>query len=271
MRIRVLAGVVVAEVLAVAAYVKVVRPRLVRWGATDAEVAGPLPGDEVVPEPRTTSTRAVDIGAPPQDVWPWLVQIGQDRGGLYSYDWLENLLGLRFHSADRPHPEWELELGDVVRLTPEDGGGIGLTVVHKDPPGALVLAGLPAGMADDGDDDAAGDGLRVSWAFVVRPRDGGSRLLVRWRSSYPSGLANDLANRWLLEPVHFVMERKMLLGIADRAERIVHEPVWPLTAEQLEEVPGFTMAGAPRRRPAGPARSTPSPARPTPPGAAGGP
>jgi hypothetical protein len=248
MRIRVLAGVVVAEVLAVAAYVKVVRPRLVRWGATDAEVAGPLPGDEVVPEPRTTSTRAVDIGAPPQDVWPWLVQIGQDRGGLYSYDWLENLLGLRFHSADRPHPEWELELGDVVRLTPDDGGGIGLTVVHKD-----------------------GRALRVSWAFVVRPRDGGSRLLVRWRSSYPSGLANDLANRWLLEPVHFVMERKMLLGIADRAERIVHEPVWPLTAEQLEEVPGFTMAGAPRRRPAGPARSTPSPARPTPPGAAGGP
>jgi hypothetical protein len=265
MRIRVLAGVVVAEALAVAAYVKVARPRLLRCGATDAEVAGPLPGDDVVTAPRATSTRAVDVGAPPEDVWPWLVQMGQDRGGLYSYDWLENLLGLRFHSADRPHPEWELEVGDVVRLAPEDQGGFGPTVVHKDPPHSLVLAVLPT------DDTGDGDALLASWSFVVRPRDGGSRLLVRWRSSYPAGLGPDLANRWLLEPVHFVMERKMLLGIAERAERIVHEPVWPLTAEQLEEVPGLTMAQAPRPSPAPPSGPRPSPAPRTPPGGAAGP
>jgi hypothetical protein len=253
-----------AEVVAVAGYVALARPRILRWGATDDEAVGPLPGDELVPAPRSSSTRAIDIGAPATDVWPWLVQMGQDRGGLYSYDWLENLIGLRFHSADRPHPEWELEVGDVVRLTPEDQGGLGPTVVAKDPPHALVLAGLPP--RGEGD-----DGLRVSWAFVVRAGAEGSRLLVRWRSSYPPGLAADLANRWLLEPVHFVMERKMLLGIRDRAERIVHEPVWPLTAEQLEEVPGLTMATAPRPRPVVPGRSTPAPAPPTPPAGAGGP
>ncbi len=255
-----------AEVAAVVGYLVAVRPRIIRWGAGDGEVVGPLPGDEIVADPMTQSTRAIDVAAPPDDVWPWLVQIGQDRGGLYSYDWLENLLGLRFHSADRPHPEWELEVGDQVLLTPADRGAMGPTVVLKDPPRALVLAGIPT---EDEHDDG---GPRVSWAFVVRPVDdapggaGRSRLLVRWRSSFPPGIASALTNRWLLEPVHFVMERKMLLGIADRAERIVHQPVWPLTAEQLEEVPGFTMSPA-----SGPGGPTSTPAPPTPPAGAGGP
>ena len=82
------------------------------WGATPAEVERTLPGDDILPEPDVVSTRVVAIGAPPSDVWPWLVQMGPGRGGAYTYDWIENLLGLGMHSADTVHPEWQhLEWG----------------------------------------------------------------------------------------------------------------------------------------------------------------
>ena len=111
-----------AAAAAAACYVLAVRPRLLRWGASTQEAAGPLPGDELVPTPRMQSTRAVTIHAPAADVWPWLVQLGAGRGGMYSYDLLENAAGLGIHSADRILPEHQrLDVGDVIPLGPDVG------------------------------------------------------------------------------------------------------------------------------------------------------
>ena len=124
------------------------------WGSTKAERAALLPGDELVPEPATVTTRAVDIAAPAEDVWPWLVQLGQDRAGMYSYDWLENLSGLHIHSADRIHPEWQqLAVGDRVRLVPTGWGplpsGLALPVARIEPGRSLVLRMAPPDMPWD--------------------------------------------------------------------------------------------------------------------------
>jgi hypothetical protein len=185
------------------------RPWHIRWGATDDEVVCPLPGDEIVPRPRKWSTRAITIAAPVEAVWPWLVQIGQGRGGLYSYDWLENVAGCDIHSADRVHPELQdLRPGDAVRLGPQ--GYPAYQVVAIEPSRALILAGNDPDMGAH------------SWVFVLEPIDEQtSRLIVRSRDDYPPTLANVVIWRLITEPVHFVMERKMLLGIKQRAEAMV--------------------------------------------------
>jgi hypothetical protein len=129
---------------AVATALLTARSVLRNWGATKAESSRQLPGDELVPEPATSVTRAVSIDAPAAEVWRWLVQIGQDRGGMYSYDWLENLIGLRIHSADTVRPEWQvLEAGDTVRLVRPGWmgmrAGYDLTAARVEPPQLLVL------------------------------------------------------------------------------------------------------------------------------------
>ncbi|HZO99114.1 MAG TPA: hypothetical protein VFD30_02355 [Terriglobia bacterium] len=197
------------------AYVLWLRPWSLKWGATDAEVKGPLPGDELVPNPQSISTRAISIKAPAARVWPWLVQMGQGRGGFYSYDWLENIFGCDIHNADRIIPEFQnLKVGDGIRLHPKVPP---LSVLIVAPNQALVI-GAPQEAAE-----LRMKGFpRVSWAFVLREVDSrNSRLIVRWRSAYPSGFLNSLANQYLLEPVHFTMERKTLLGIKVRAEQEV--------------------------------------------------
>lgn len=189
------------------------RPRQIRWGATDAEVMRPLPGDAIVPRPRNWSTRAITIAAPAASVWPWLAQIGQGRGGLYSYDWLENLAGCDIHSTNRIIPELQyLEIGDVIRLGPE--GYPAYPVAAVEPGRALVLGG---------DDPELG---AHSWAFVLDPVDEQTtRLIVRSRGDYPPTLANFMIWRVLTEPLHFVMERKMLLGVKQRAEAMAIQQV----------------------------------------------
>lgn len=190
----------------------VLRRRYNRWGATDAEAAATLPGDELVPEPDLGYTRAVDVEAPVEAVWPWVVQIGQGRGGFYSYDGLENLVGCDIHSADVVLPAHQHPSpGDVVRLA--RGGGPTFRVHAVHPPADLVLV-------SDGPEPAADDGTVVTWQWVLRPLDGGrrTRLLVRQRLRRPR--AQRVLWR-LVEPVGFVMERRMLRGIATRAARSV--------------------------------------------------
>jgi hypothetical protein len=93
------------------------------WGAAPDEVAAVLPGDELVPDPAEQTTLAVSVDAPADEVWAWLVQIGQDRGGMYSYDALENLIGLDIHSTDEIREEWQhLAVGDRVVVVPEGYG-----------------------------------------------------------------------------------------------------------------------------------------------------
>jgi hypothetical protein len=185
------------------------RGRFLRWGATDDEVALRLPGDGLVPDPDLTATRAITIRVGVDAVWPWIAQLGQGRGGFYSYQRLENLIGCDIHSADRIVPEWQqLDVGDEVRLHPE----VALAVALVEPGRALVLrGGVPvAGRPAPYD---------FSWAFVVQAEPGGgTRLLVRERYGY--------SRRWtglLIEPVaviSYVMSRRMLLGIRARAERV---------------------------------------------------
>src|SRR5215204_1192111 len=131
-------GIATAAAVGAFAYRKMLRPWHERWGATDAEVGGPLPGDGFTAEPAARVTRAITIDAPPQDVWPWVVQIGADRGGFYSYDALENLFGLDIHSADEIVPEWQHRaVGDLVHADRRGSGG--WYVMQVDPGEALVM------------------------------------------------------------------------------------------------------------------------------------
>ena len=181
-----------------------VHERLARWGATREEWEGALPGDAVVPVASHQSTRAVEIDAEPSEVWPWLVQLGQGRGGLYSYDWLENLFRLDIHSADRILEEYQgLSVGDTVALAPSGEGPI---VRELDPQKLMLLeATMPP----------------WTWLFALRScGGGGTRLVVRNRVSTTGSNPLVRLSYVALGPVVFVMERKMLLGIKERAERL---------------------------------------------------
>jgi hypothetical protein len=194
------------------------RPRLLTWGATVDEASRTLPGDDLVPHALYETTRAVTIAAPAEAVFPWLVQLGQNRGGFYTYDLLENAFGLNIHSADRVHPEWQdLQVGvDYVTLDPQQV--MKMAVAILEPPYAFVIRTgtpgepQPAGSFFKGEIDG-------SWAFVVEPIDQQtSRLIVRWRAAWRQTAAARVARLLLLEPAHFVMERGMLVGIRRRAE-----------------------------------------------------
>jgi hypothetical protein len=195
------------------------RPRMSRWGATAEEIGRVLPGDELVPEAFYVTTRAVTVAAPAATVFPWLVQLGQNRGGFYTYDVLENLFGLDIHSADHIHAEWqELTPGtDYVALDPQHE--LKLTIVELEPPHAFVIrTGAPGEDPQPPGSFFKGE-IAATWAFVVEPLGPDrSRLLIRWRAAWSPSMAARLVAPLLLEPVHFVMERGMLRGIKKRAE-----------------------------------------------------
>lgn len=196
-------------IAATVAFSPLLRPLYSRWGATDAELAEALPGDAIVPTPSVHSTRAIDIAAAPADVWPWLVQLGYGRGGLYSYEGLENLVGCGIVNADAILPEHQhLAAGDLVRMGPPGYPCFRVALVV--PCGHLVLQGC------DPKTEAPGD---MSWAFVLRPTDAGCRLLVRGRMHVAPSVADVVVWRVFTDPIWFVMERRMMIGIRDRAER----------------------------------------------------
>ena len=170
-----------------------------QWGASEDELDAPLAGDDIIPVPGLVATRGITIRASAEQVWPWLVQLGQGRGGFYSYDWLENLIGLDIHSANRIEERWQgLEPGDDVHLA--RSAALAVTII--DPPRALVLTAPDASF---------------SWAFTLHPgRDRSTRLVVRERYARP---------RWWAVPINevagtlsTVMSRRMLIGIRDRVE-----------------------------------------------------
>jgi hypothetical protein len=199
---------VIAIGAAAAAYIRLARPRQLRWGATDQESDGSLPGDDLIANPDLTATRAITVHTSADQVWPWIAQLGQGRGGFYSYDVLENLVGCDIHSADQIVPQWQtITVGDQVKLHPE----VGLAVAALERGRSLVLrGGVPIGNTSPPYD--------FTWAFVLQEQpDGTTRLLVRERYAYTQQWAP-----FLVEPVavvSFVMSHKMLRGIRDRAER----------------------------------------------------
>jgi hypothetical protein len=203
---------------AIPLYIQVIRPAMLDWGATPEERTATLSGDDIVIAPRNVWTRAVTIAAPPAAVWPWLVQMGQGRGGLYSYDWLENLLGCDIHSVDRIIPALQyLAVGDPIRLVREGyPADLVLAVAAILPEQALVLA-APGTRAEA----LAAGFAYMSWAFVLRPTpDGGTRFIVRTRADFAPTFAGRLVNQVMLEPIQFIMERKMMQGIKARAEKL---------------------------------------------------
>jgi hypothetical protein len=206
-------------------YALFIRPWQLHWGATKEEVHQPLPGDAWIPHPRMETTRAITIQARPAAVWSWLVQMGTGHAGWYSYAWLENLLpssavGAGITNAQQIIPAFQhLEVGDSIPLSPTTG----LTVGAIDPPHVLALrvtmsflTGMPLA-PDEPKPDAFLDG---SWVFVLEEIDEQTtRLIERVRADYQPHLWLAPLVYLLLEPAFFVMERKMLLGIKQRAEK----------------------------------------------------
>jgi hypothetical protein len=186
------------------------RPWYGRWGATRQERIGPLPGDEAVPRPWLQATRAITVGAPAARVWQFLVQMGHGRGGLYSLERLENFARCDMHNAAGILPEFQaLAAGDRIRLGPD--GYPFFTVSQIDPERAIVL--------HSGPQPKPGEAVVSTWAMVVQPLGpASSRLLFRTRFNPQPGFGNWLMWRGITDPISFVMERKMLLGIKARAE-----------------------------------------------------
>jgi len=182
------------------AYAKLLRRPILTWGATPTEAEACLPGDELLADADGVATRAITIDAPASAVWPWIAQMGPSpRGGAYTYDFVENLLGLNMHSVDRVLPEYQ-------HPTIGDGFGYGrnrMRFERVEPERVLALR--------------SADGNWV-WSFVLEERDEKTRLVSRNRFRLPR--LTDRIGMIPMEPGSLIMERKMLQGIKQRAERL---------------------------------------------------
>ena len=203
-------------VVLLAAYLFVLHPWLMSWGATPQEQAMVLPGDALAPDARFRVTRAITVHAPPERIWPWLMQIGQDRGGFYSYEWLENLFSARMPRVNEVRAEWGTrQIGEAVPMARPDyfGGALGdainLRVKLIDPPHAVWHDGL----------------------FVLLPIDASTTRVV-WREYGPTtgpqgigGWFGAVFGRMVYDDMHFVMVRQMLRGIQANAEGHPYPPL----------------------------------------------
>jgi hypothetical protein len=187
------------SIVALAAYLRLIRPWQLSWGATDAEVVRSMPGDDDVPRPTFDATRAITVAAGPEQIWPWLIQIGAGRAGWYSYDWLDNL---GRHSAERIIPEFQhLAVGDVIPMSPDGKQGQWVKALE---PNSWMLWG-----------DKAGDS---TWFWGLYPVDERhtrliTRVRMRYRWTSPLALFNPL-----VEFADIAMMRKCLLEIKRRVE-----------------------------------------------------
>ena len=182
--------------------------RFAQCEPTPDEVARTMPGDAILESPTHSAMDAITIDASPGDIWPWLVQLGYQRGGLYSYDWLDRLFGfLDRPSATRVLPEFQhLAVGDAIRL----GARQQLTVAALAPERALALSYKTPG-------------FEWVWQFGLYPLDQGrTRLVTRGAERYEKNIGT-----WLfmivMKPAAFIMTRRMLLGLKERAERLRRE------------------------------------------------
>jgi hypothetical protein len=203
------------------------RPWMDRWGSTAEERALALAGDELVPDAEE-QTHAIAIEAPPDAVWPWLVQMGQGRAGFYSHDRLERLVGADIRNADEIHEEWQhLAVGDLVRTY--------RPMPRFEPLGWLVAVIEPPRLLVVHEPKRAGI-INSSWAFVLE-RDGErTRLLSRWR--FRCRGAAHAAFKWLVfDPAHLIMETGVLHGLKTRVEQqaALKRP----SPGSLSSVPGF--------------------------------
>jgi hypothetical protein len=185
-------------------YLQLIRPRVLNWGARPEEIGRPMAGDELLASISIQTTRVITIDATPDFIWPWLVQMGpRPRAGVYTYDWIERLLGIDIKNSNRLLPEFQrLEVGEFFALNKK---GQGLRVRRVDLQRSLVLQWEPA---------------QSTWEFGLYPTGAATRLVSRNRIP-GSGIPFWLGMVLFMEPGSLVMERKMLQGIKDRAEALV--------------------------------------------------
>jgi len=196
--IGVLAGLGVLAIILIFALL----PWVDRYGAMDEEINASYPGDELVPNPRITYTRAISIAATSEEIYPWIAQLGADKGGMYSYTWIEALIQCPQTNADRIHEEWQgLEVGDKVLMCPDENM-----------PPAYIVAMIEENQTIVLGHKEKNDWIEV-WQFNLVPQDDGTtRLVIRSRSA---------AEGWFwdaIRPGEFIMMRRMMLGIKERAE-----------------------------------------------------
>lgn len=196
-----------------ALYVALLRRSILTWGASATEAGSGLPGDELLEDADGVATRAIDIRAPASAVWPWIAQMGPaPRGGAYTYDWIENLLGLNMHSADTILPEFQHpEVGDTIGYGPNR-----MRLERVEPERVLAWRSQ--------------DGNWV-WTFVLNQSNGITRLISRNRFRLPR-LVDRIA-MVPMEPGSLLMERKMLFGIKQRAERLAAGDVESLQTPRI--------------------------------------
>jgi len=201
MEVPVAIAVLVLALLAIAfAYLRLFRPWQLRWGATDAELARQLPGDDLVVAPTFNATRAITIGASPAEIWPWLAQVGVTRAGWYSYDRLDNF---GRESARRIVPELQdLKPGDILGMSPD--GKKGIPVHALDEPHSMIWGSPP---------DSS-----WSWLLETQP-DGTTRVITRVRNRY-RWLSPSIAFSLLIEFADIWMMRRMLLNLRERIEAV---------------------------------------------------
>ena len=195
-------------------------PRRKKWGAADAEIQQTLPGDDLVPHPKGEYIHAITIHAPATDIWPWLVQIGQGRGGFYSYELLENIIGCKMKNADKIMPELQhLEIGDSIPMHPTMGSPYKVAAIE--PGCALVLQireDTQTRKTSELSDTMPDKYMNQSWVFFLNERDDGTtRLISHSRNDWNQSLGNRLFFS-IFGAITVTMDRKMLLGIKERAE-----------------------------------------------------
>ena len=196
-----------------------VRQWCLHWGTTDTEARATLPGDDLFPVYAGEATHAITIHASPQHVWPWLMQIGQDRSGFYSYTFLENSIGADMPKVERLVPDWKPRaIGETVWFaTPKRFGGQGRMIAAVVQPQRSFVMVSPKDWESLRTGRPAQEAL---WSFTLEPlADGRSRLIARVRNGTPPTLASRAMGRLFWEPMHFFMEQKMILTIRDLSER----------------------------------------------------
>ena len=208
--LTILAVLVLGLALSAALYKPLIQPWVLTWGAEKNEIQASLAGDEMITGNLVESTRAVSISAPAGSVWPWLLQIGQGRGGFYSYDFLENLGGCDIHTLDTILPELQdLQVGDRIYLGSQE------TLVHYE----VVLLEENAYLVMQSINPADGS-TGETWGFYLQPVDAeNTRLVIRHRSL----ISQDKIERMIysvLEPISFMMEQRMLLGLRSHSEKL---------------------------------------------------
>lgn len=219
--LQILEGLEGIAIMAVCYLTFFLKPLRDHWGMSKKAANRPLPGDELVKHPKSQFTHAIQINAPAKYVWPWIAQMGQGRGGFYSYEALENISGLNIYNADEVLPEYQdPKIGDDIPF----GQGQGFPLVICEPGQAMAIENwfdLDANAVFDPKMASPEHYLHLTWLWYVEDiNEHHSRFISRNRVTYSSSWKANFMFGFVMEPMVFAMDRKMCYGIKKRAEKL---------------------------------------------------